>query len=204
MTKVVAGKPVQIEWGDGNWIFWDVGFATETSSCGLAIGDGEPDRFQFGRATQKIVEHLTRAESLTSLVIEAPLSVCFNKKGNPTGRLIELADIKGTPPRYWHQACGIMVAAMYLIRAISEASPKHCVRLFEGFVSYKDKGTSDHRDDVKWLRRVVREPEKFEHCIVSGDALKADQTDNIVSAFRVCGFDCGVPAVIKRPFEQPR
>ena len=48
-------------------------------------------------------------------MIEAPLSVCFNKKGNPTGRSIEFAEIKGETSRYWHQACGIMVAATYLI-----------------------------------------------------------------------------------------
>lgn len=50
-----------------------------------------------------------------------------------------------------------MVAAMYLIRAISEAAPNNTVRLFEGFISYKDRADgTDHCGDVELLREVVR------------------------------------------------
>lgn len=192
-----AGKPDQIKWGDGNWIFWDVGFAqTDNPSSGLLIGGGEPECYPFAFSTGKIVEHI-RAHSPTNLVIEAPLSVCFDKHGNPAGRSIEIRIIGGKKvPRYWWQACGIMVGAMYLIRAVAEASPKSQVRLFEGFISYKGKGTTNHRADVGWLRDVVRQPENFEHRIVSRDVLQGN-ADKIVSAFEVCGFDCGVPAVIE-------
>ncbi len=201
---IEPGTHEQIKWGDGNWVFWDVGFATERRSSGLLIGDGEPDCYQFASATRKIVEYVMHAESPTSLVIEAPLSVCFNKKGNPTGRSIEFAEIKGETSRYWHQACGIMVAATYLIRAISNGSLKSPVRLFEGFVSYKDKWTTDHCMDVRLLREVVKKPTKFAACIVSGDALRVDSEDEIFSAFKVCGLDCGVPAVIQRRATQVR
>ena len=73
------------------------------------------------------------------------------------------------------------------------------MRLFEGFVSYKDRADgTDHCGDVELLRQVVRDATRFADCIVSGDDLRADPGDDIVSAFRVCGTDCGVPAVIRR------
>lgn len=150
----------------------------------------------------------TRTSSATSLVIEAPLSVCFNKNGNPTGRRIEKEAIEGkTKTRYWHAGlgCSVMVAAMYLIHAISEAAPNSHVRLFEGFVSYKDRADgTDHCGDVELLRQVVRDPTRFADCIVSGDDLQADPSDDIVSAFKVCGSDCGVPPVIRRQAQPVR
>jgi hypothetical protein len=82
-----------------------------------------------------------------------------------------------TKTRYWHSGpgCFIMVATMYLIRAISEASPTSPIRLFEGFVSHKDRADgTDHRLDVELLREVVREPQRFADCIMSRDALRAD------------------------------
>jgi len=42
------------------------------------------------------------------------------------------------------------------------------------------------------------DPARFAGCIVSGDDLKADPGDDVVSAFKVCGLDCRVPTVIKR------
>jgi hypothetical protein len=33
-----------------------------------------------------------------------------------------------------------MVAAMYLVRGLMDATPASPVRLFEGFVSYKERG----------------------------------------------------------------
>jgi hypothetical protein len=49
-----------------------------------------------------------------------------------------------------------MVAALYLIRAISGTGGKEEVRLFEGFVSFKAKGSkSNHSRDVELLREVV-------------------------------------------------
>jgi hypothetical protein len=103
-------------------------------------------------------------------VIEAPLSVCFNKDGNPAGRLIEKEAIEGkTNTRYWHAdlGCSVMVAAMYLIRDIFEAAPTSQVRLFEGFVTYKDRSVrTDHRADARLLREVVKDPKRFAECII--------------------------------------
>jgi hypothetical protein len=117
-----GGTREQITWRDGNWLFLDIGFSANKSSSGLLIGDGEAHTLQFGEAKQRIVEHVKRATSPTSLVIEAPLSVCFNRSGNPTGRLIERESVEGkTKTRYWHAGlgCSVMLAAMYLIRDIA-------------------------------------------------------------------------------------
>lgn len=68
-------------------------------------------------------------------------------------------------------------------------------------MSYKDRAArSDDRADVLLLREVVKDPERFSDCIVGADKL-CGPGDKIVSAFRVCGTDCGVPPVLKR---QPR
>jgi hypothetical protein len=201
---IEAGKPDEIKWNDGNWVFLDIGFSERSRSCGLLIGDERPARFRFGEAKLRIVEHIAAANSTTHLVVEAPLSVCFNKDGNPTGRRIEKEVFDGrTKTRYWHLGlgCGVMVAAMYLMRAIATASPKSPVRLFEGFVSYKDDPT-DHLADVMLLRDVVKEPDKFKECIVSADQLAVTSNDVILSAFEVCGWYYGVPAVIKRQHPQ--
>jgi hypothetical protein len=69
--------------------------------------------------------------------------------------------------------------------------------LFEGFVSYKHKGRSDHMADVAALQKVVRDPVRSDDPIYEGGRLKRAETDQLVSAFRVMGFDWGIPAVIK-------
>jgi hypothetical protein len=199
---IEAGTREQISWGEGNWVFLDIGFSATRPSSGLLIGDAEPINKTYSAATGLVVQHITSVASPTNLVIEAPLSVCFNSNDNPTGRKIErdASDGKLTT-RYWHAGlgCTVMVAAMYLIRAIAEAAPKRDVRLFEGFVTYKKRGeNSDHRLDVRLLREVVMEPIQFANCIMSQDDLLLDKTDKIISSFEVCGMNCGVPAVIQR------
>lgn len=122
--------------------------------------------------------------------------------GNPSGRKLEKELLNGkTTTRYWHNGlgCAVMVAAMYLIREIWDASPHIPIRLFEGFVSYKERSMrTDHRGDVELLREVVRDPETFSNSIISADDLSVNPGDQVVSAFKILGLDCGVPAVIKR------
>ena len=124
--------------------------------------------------------------------LKKPERWCFSKNGNPTCRQTEKETIEGkTKTRYWHAGlgCSVMVAAMYLIRAISEAAPNNQVRLFEGFISYKDRADgTDHCGDFELSREVERR-EQCEHCIRSGNALLVDPTDRIFRAFKVCGFD---------------
>jgi hypothetical protein len=88
---------------------------------------------------------------------------------------------------------------MYLIRQIADTKPPVTIRLFEGFISYKDRSTkSDHKRDTILLREVVKSHDKHSGCIIGAEKLKLCHDDMLTSAFRVIGLDCGVPAVIKR------
>lgn len=195
---VEAGTASQVAWGDGNWVFLDIGFSRDARSCGILIGEGEPDSEQFGRAKRRILLLAEAARSPLNLVIEAPLSVCFSAAGNPKGRSIEK---EGSKTRYWYNGlgCAVMVAAMYLIRDLWNARLAAAVRLFEGFVSYKDRLVpSNHAHDARRLREVVRDPVKHSSCIFSPEKLKQDSADELFSAFCVAGLDCGVPVVLKQ------
>jgi hypothetical protein len=195
---IEAGDIAQITWADGNWIFLDIGFSSSRKSCGVIVGESEPLCLQFGQAQRDIVEKIMKSKSLINLVIEAPLSVCFSCEGNPKGRSIEKEDGK---TRYWYNGlgCAVMMAAMYVVKRVYDAKPSVPVRLFEGFVSYKNRPTkSDHAGDVKLLRDAVRDPRLFRECLISADRLKHDACDQLVSAFNILGLNCGIPAVIKR------
>jgi hypothetical protein len=179
-------------------VFLDIGFSRNARSCGLLAGAGNPESVQFAEAKRRIVSLAKDAESTLNLVIEAPLSVCFNAAGNPKGRLIEK---EGSKTRYWYNGvgCAVMVAATYLVCDLWNLHRDFPVRLFEGFISYKDRSVpSDHERDVLLLREVVRDPERFKDSIFSPQELKQDSSDELVSAFRVTGYDCGIPPVIKR------
>ncbi|HLQ51416.1 MAG TPA: hypothetical protein VK129_07955 [Terriglobales bacterium] len=195
---IQSGDKSHIQWSDGNWVFLDIGFSNSARSCGLILGDTAPQCVQFNDAKKKILERVRDSISTLNLVIEAPLSVCFDSKGNPKGRRIEKSENKN---RYWYigPGCTVMVAAMYLIREIYQVGPKVSVRLFEGFISYKDSSrSSNHKTDVCLLREVVWDPIRFSDSIYSADQLKTEETDSLCSAFCVAGFDCGIPVVIKR------
>lgn len=129
------------------------------------------------------------------MVIEAPLSVCFDAKGNPKGRSVEK---DGARTRYWYCGAGavVMVAATYMIRDIHESGSR--VRLFEGFVSFKKKSIrSDHLQDARQLREAVKNSERSAATIYSAEKLKMDPGDVLTSACSMAGIDCGIPAVIK-------
>jgi hypothetical protein len=133
---------------------WDVGFGEDVKSQGLLMpGMNEPKCFQFACAKQLIVDHVKHAKTLTNLVVEALLSACFNEDGNPTSRVcVERVTVGGkTKDRRWYKAGGILIAAMYVVRAIADAAPRKRVRLFEGFVSYKKGVCSNHRRDLTLL-----------------------------------------------------
>jgi hypothetical protein len=192
---IQAGHKAQVQWGDGNWIFLDIGFASTKKTCGLIFGNAKPECVRFGDAKRQIVTQISKSDSTVNLVIEAPLSVCFDQRGNPKGRAIET---QRSATRYWYSGPGpaVMVAAMYLIREITDAKADAPILLFEGFVSYKsDLTPSTHESDVCSLRDVVREPVKFSELIRPAETLAAT-TDFLCSAFRVAGLDFGVPAVI--------
>ena len=190
-----AGTEEQIQLVDGNWIFLDIGFSGTKKTCGLVIGDAEARCVDFAEAKNRIIGHLAAAKSRTNLVVEAPLSVSF-RNGLPAPRSVDKRDGKN---RFWYVGlgCGVMVASMYLIKAVKEARPPNGVRLFEAFVSFKEPGVkSDHKREVELLREIVRDPKSHRHRIVPAEELKEREDDELMSAFGVNGIDCGVPAVI--------
>ena len=191
-----AGNINEVSLTSGNWIFLDIGFANKANSCGLLFGDGNPVGVTFNEATKSICNYIQRSQVPINLVIEAPLSVSFDNSGNPKGRSIEKQNNK---TRYWYVSlgCTVMVAALYLVKAIYDSQPRNEVRLFEGFVSFKDSNEkSDHSKDVLLLRDIVRSPNKNIDAIISPDKLKMDETDKIESAFLVAGLDFGVPPIL--------
>jgi hypothetical protein len=95
-----------------------------------------------------------------------------------------------------------MVAALYLIKRLADAKPPVPVRLFEGFVTFKtpSKGRcAAHLRDVADLDAIVRNPARPASSIVASDQLKADPTDSLRSAGHLCGFEFGIPAVLRVP-----
>jgi hypothetical protein len=194
---ITAGKKSDVHCGNGTWVFLDIGFSNNGKTCGLAFDDESPRSLQYGKARKEIVDRIRKHEGLVNLVIEAPLSVCFDCHGNPKGRKIER---RGSKTRYWYGGlgCAVLTAAMYLIRDIQEATkemPNIEIRLFEGFVSFKESGT-EHAKDVSDLRDKVKNSKKHQGCIHDSEALKFCESDVICSAFCVADLDCGVPAVI--------
>jgi hypothetical protein len=198
MSPIIqAGEICQVEWGDGNWMFVDLGFSNNKPSCGLLHGDGDPRCVRFSQIQGEIREQVSKSKSPLNLVVEAPLSVCFDQAGNPKRRKIEK---EGRKVRYWYcgAGCAVMVSAMYLVWAIHRTHSGALIRLFEGFISFKSAGSkSTHERDVILLRNAVKQPQNRTGLIIGADGLKESHSDQLASAFAVLGLDIGIPAVIK-------
>ena len=190
-----AGTIEEIDWESGYWIFLDIGFSNKSSSCGLLFGNGQPYEVQFVEAVSDIYNFVSNRKAPVNLVIEAPLSVAFDMKGNPKGRKPEKHNGK---TRYWYVGlgCSVLVAATYLMKALSEIQTKNEIRLFEGFVSFKSKEKiSNHSNDVLALRASIKNPSQ--ETIVRPNEMKMDASDVLSSAFKVSGMDYGVPPIIQ-------
>jgi hypothetical protein len=190
-----AGIVEEINWESGSWIFLDIGFSNKSSSCGILFGDGDPYETQFNKAVSDIISFIENQKSPSNLVIEAPLSVSFDKNGNPKGRKPEKQNGK---TRYWYVGlgCSVMIAATYFLKEISKIEAKKEIRLFEGFVSFKSTNvSSNHSKDVLSLRDSVKNPGKG--TIIKPLDLKMDDSDKISSAFKVCDMDFGIPPIIQ-------
>jgi len=67
------------------------------------------------------------------------------------------------------------------------------VRLFEGFISFKNKNEkSNHSKDVQILREIVNSSNK-QNEVISEAELRMDATDKLQSSFLVSGLDYGIP-----------
>ena len=193
-----AGVKSEISLSTGEWLILDIGFANKSDSCGLLINRESPVSLQFNEAKERICRFISNSTTPVNLVIEAPLSVAFDSKGNPKGRAVEK---QGSKTRYWYSGlgCSVMVAALYLVKTITEISANTEVRLFEGFVSFKESGKkSIHSRDVELLREVIENPNQYSEAIIEPEALKMTSSDTLKSAFLVAGIDAGIPPLIMR------
>ncbi|MCY1306629.1 hypothetical protein D9M70_564970 [compost metagenome] len=179
----------------GEWVFVDVGFANASKSCGLLVQDEEPVELTFADLQNRIVQLASSGTTPLNLLLEAPLSVAFNSRGNPVGRSIEK---RNEQSRYWYVGlgCSVMVATTYLLRALHNCPRTREVRLFEGLASFKPKGEkSSHSGDVLKLRELVWFQDAAIGKIVAPGALAKSNQDKVESAFHVAGMDFGVPPV---------
>ena len=195
-----AGTKSEIALSSGEWLILDIGFAkTGRRTCGLLVNRESPVEVDFNETTGRLCHFIANSTKPVNLVIEAPLSVAFDSKGNPTGRAVEK---QGNKTRYWYAGlgCAVMVAALYLVRRIITEAPGNVeIRLFEGFVSFKEKGTeSNHPMDVKRLREVIENQNRYPESIIESEALKMNDSDRLQSAFLVAGIDAGIPPLIMR------
>lgn len=197
-SMIRAGAKSEISLSSGEWLVLDIGFANKLASCGLLVNRESPIELQFNEAVQKICQYISNSTKPVNLVIEAPLSVAFDSKGNPKGRTIEK---QGSKTRYWYVGlgCTVMVAAMYLVKAITETPSNVEVRLFEGFVSFKESGVkSNHSRDIELLMEVIENPSQYPEAIIESKTFKMAESDTLMSAFLVAGIDAGVPPIIMR------
>jgi hypothetical protein len=195
-----AGRINEICPDSGKWVIIDIGFANNARSSGLLLDKDFRDDLRFSEAVNRICDYVSVQTAPINLLIEAPLSVAFDHRGNPKGRSIERQT--DNTPRYWYLGvgCQVMVAALYLTKALLQAHPNADIRLFEGFVSYRGarRENRPHYRDALLLREVVDHPDRYSDAIFPSESLKIDPNDTLSSAFLVVGIDAGIPPIIKR------
>ena len=196
--EIASASKCDVRQDSGDWVFVDVGFARQgKKTSGIAIGNERPREVEFASLAALIIEEMCRGSKPMNLLIEAPLSVAFDARGNPVGRCIEK---RGPDTRYWYvgPGCAVLTAATYLLRRLNESASDRRVRLVEGFASFKT-GVSrkrSHAEDVCKLRDRAWNRAGAKGCVVAPENLGAKQGDCLVSAFKVSGMDFGVPPVV--------
>lgn len=176
---------------DPLWVIIDIGFSGRGRSCGITINGKEiPDPIagyrsasqastklgdkHYGMLCPAITEWLESTKKPScypalNLMIEAPLSMAFARRGepdcqlesatqgNPIARIpdqLEETDGNGQVHRklrlwYTQPAAGLMIASMRLVQELSAALQDWKIRLFEGFVSFKTgQETGGHWEDT--------------------------------------------------------
>lgn len=186
-----------------DWAIVDIGFSSTKKSCGIGICSAgiwkEPQEITFGQLTAALSNLISTPESAPlNLVIEAPLSVTFNAQGNPVGRIFEKQP-NSTRTRYWYVGAGssVLIAAVYLLRSVYNCpSRSRDIRLFEGFVSFKDGITSSHAGDVNGLWQAIQDLRQLQSnsqkSFSSGEYDRTEPTLNIADIL----LD-GIPPVIE-------
>ncbi len=156
----------------GDWLFIDLGFSNTQGSNGVAPVSNHEElypelegSFQYGELIKRLQTLIAHEGPTLNIVLEAPLSMAFDEKGNPIGRSMEK---EGGQHRYWYTGPGgpLVTAADHLIRKIGEPEPDRKVRIFEGFVSFKGnsdneeeghENESNHKRDADRMRKLLME-----------------------------------------------
>lgn len=196
MTTLRAGTVAEIARDAGYWVFVDIGFSSKSKTCGWLVGDGDPTTLMFGELQKKLLHVVQSKGPVVNLVLEAPLSVAFSQEGNPVRRSMER---QNSAHRYWFEGAGPVttVAAAYLLSAVRNGTCNREIRLFEAFASFKPRGTpSSHVGDVMNMRSVVWDAAKHPTNIIAPERPCRESGATLESAFKVFGFDCGIPPVI--------
>ena len=47
---ILAGKKSEVQWGEVNWIFLDIGFSNDKRTCGFTFADESPQNLSYGVA----------------------------------------------------------------------------------------------------------------------------------------------------------
>ena len=202
--QIRAGSVGEICKDSGEWVIVDLGFSAKQRSCGIwTEAYEEPVVLTFGCLVKRVCKE-ARAGAYRgplNLLLEAPLSVAFNEARNPTRRRCDAKDGKY---RDWYVNAGAttLIAADHLLRNLNGCQIQREVRLFEGFVSFKDPNDKaktqdermqEHKRDVLQLKRAICDPNTA--CIFDPEDL-VQERETIQSAF---AFLCEglVPPVIR-------
>ena len=142
--EIIEGQCDQVCPSSGDWLIVDIGMAMKRRSSGVWHGPGTLCTKSFGEllalAIRKVEE---RCDPPLNLLIEAPLSVARQQDGAPAGRKFEKRE---SEHRYWYEGGGAttLLAAQFLLRKLYECqTTQRKVRLFEAFVSFKNKNAAD-------------------------------------------------------------
>jgi len=182
MPKIefLPGRKDELNWDSGDWIFLDVGFSATRKTCGLLLPHSETDLanpsellFTYGEMCKKVVSTIRERKSPINLMIEAPLSMSFDERDNPTGRKYLVKKNGNTTEicfelnkdrkhRYWNEGAGccVMTASMVLLKKIATINVSTSVRIFEAFISFKKRSglhSTSHGSEVLALRKCVED-----------------------------------------------
>lgn len=137
----------------------DIGFASAAKSTGIAIRADSvttTTRVTFGQVPDLVAMHLKEGD--LCLILEAPLTIAFNREGNPTGRSIEK---RQGQTRYWYSGLGasVLLAAVFLLERIRDIyTPlQRTIYLYEGFVTFKSERTQHQADALQLLTTLAGE-----------------------------------------------
>ena len=203
-SQIRAGFVWEICKDSGEWVIVDLGFSARKRSCGIWTKANCACVVEFGQCVDRVIEEARKAASKPlNLLLEAPLSVAFNKRGNPTRRRCDTS--KDGKHRDWYVNAGAttLTAADHLLRKLNGCQIKRDVRLFEGFVSFKETKSqatpsknriNPHERDVLLLKSAVWDRKNA--CIFAPDKLKQKKDDTVQSAFAFLCKDL-VPPVIR-------